>query len=63
MSPSSAFIDRLHQILDERRQERGLTWPALVREINAPFQHVPSRPIATSTVTAMRTRRAVEGDV
>jgi hypothetical protein len=57
------FIDRLYETLDERRQELGLTWQGLVREINAPFQHVPSRPIATSTVTGMRTRRAVEGDV
>jgi hypothetical protein len=62
-SPATPYLDRLHEALDERRQERGLTWQGLVREINAPFQHVPSRPIATSTITGMRARRAVEGDV
>jgi hypothetical protein len=61
--PTTPFLDDLSELLDERRQERELTWQALVREINAPFEHVSSRPIAASTVTGMRTRRAVEGDV
>jgi hypothetical protein len=56
------FIFALYKALNDRRTERGLAWAEVVREINRPFQHVTSRPIAASTVTGMRTRWAIEGD-
>jgi hypothetical protein len=63
MSPSTDFsIGALYSALDAQRQERGISWQQVVREINALFAHVPARPISSSTVTGMRNRSAIDGD-
>jgi hypothetical protein len=49
---ATPFIDRLYQALDDRRQERGLTWQGLVREVNAPFQ--PTRYFGSTRDAFMR---------
>jgi hypothetical protein len=55
-------VDALYAALDERRRARGLSWQGVAREVSRPFDTTPSRPIAASTLTGMRTRRAIEGD-
>ena len=56
-------LAELYRALDARRQEEGLSWAAATRAINARFGDVPGcRAIATSTVTALRTRPRAEGD-
>jgi hypothetical protein len=52
----------LYAAMDAVRTARGLSWRDLVREINAPFAYVTSRPIALSTVTSTRTKAVAEGD-
>jgi hypothetical protein len=52
----------LHAAMDALRNARGLSWRDIVREINEPFAHVGSRPIALSTVTSTRTKAVAEGD-
>ncbi|HMF95074.1 MAG TPA: hypothetical protein VKE96_12300 [Vicinamibacterales bacterium] len=53
-------IAALHGALDAERQARGLSWPQLAREISAPFRRL--RPISPSTLSGMRSHRAIEGD-
>jgi hypothetical protein len=55
-------VAALYAALDEQRQARGLSWQAVAREMNAPFATTASRPISASTMTGMRTKRAIEGD-
>src|SRR5262249_60066593 len=43
-------------------RSRGLSWQRLAREISAPFGRVPSRPISPSTLSGLRSHRAIEGD-
>jgi hypothetical protein len=52
----------LYAAMDAVRNARGLSWRDIVREINEPFAHVTSRPIALSTVTSTRTKAVAEGD-
>jgi hypothetical protein len=53
----------LFHALDAQRRARGLSWQQATDEINSPFRHVPSRPIAVSTVKGMLNKVAVEGNV
>jgi len=49
--------------LNRAREERGLTWASLTRELNAPFAHrrdIP--PIASSTLTGMRSKGGLNGN-
>ncbi|HJZ72990.1 MAG TPA: hypothetical protein VKE51_14695 [Vicinamibacterales bacterium] len=55
-------IGALHDALDAERRSRGLSWQRLAREISAPFGRVPSRPISPSTLSGLRSHRAIEGD-
>jgi hypothetical protein len=59
---SDFSLPGLYAAMDAVRAARGLSWRDLVREINAPFAHVTSRPIALSTVTSTRTKAVAEGD-
>lgn len=47
-------MHELHAVLDAVRRARGLSWPALVAEINKPFEGTPSIPISVSTVRGMQ---------
>jgi hypothetical protein len=51
----------LHAALDSQRRARGLTWAQATREIGA-VGAVPRRPIATSTITGLTTKRVAEAD-
>jgi len=55
-------VDALYAAMDEQRCSRGLSWAQVTREINRPFDGTTSRPIAASTITGMRSKRAIEGD-
>src|SRR6185436_16874536 len=55
-------IGALYSALDAQRQARGMSWPQVVREINALFARVPARPISPSTLNGMRNRGTIEGD-
>jgi len=55
-------VDALYAALDEQRRSRGLTWAEVTREINGRVAGPPLRAISASTITGMRTRRAIEGD-
>jgi len=53
----------LYEAIDARRRERGLSWSAATREINGYFQDIPgSKPIATSTIKALRDKAIAEAD-
>jgi hypothetical protein len=56
-------VSALHDALDTCREARGLTWAELAREINGPFEHLPSLPIAVSTIKGMREKRSVTSAV
>jgi hypothetical protein len=61
--PADDFnIHALFAALDERRRARNLTWPAVAREINAPFKELSVRLISVSTLTGMLRRQMLEGD-
>jgi ribosomal protein L24E len=62
MSSADFDLAALYDAIDAQRQARGLTWTAAVREINAVFDLVPSRPISRSTVVKLKTGRVGEGD-
>lgn len=50
--------------LDTERIRRGLTWAGLTRELNAPFAHRPDiHPISSSTITGMRSRGSLNGNI
>jgi len=53
----------LHAALDAARRARGLSWVALVTEINKPFQGTPSIPISVATVRGMQNKRSVTSAV
>ena len=53
-------VGALFVTLDAQRRSRGMTWQAVAREING--EVAGARAIAASTLTGLRTRRAVEGD-
>ena len=57
-------VDRYFEALDTERQRRGLTWAAVTRELNAPFAHRPDiHPISGSTLTGMRGRASLNGNI
>lgn len=67
--PSSRTEDfqlrSLYEALDERRQERGLTWTGVTREINEVAIQggsVGPRAISVSTVKGLRDKHVAEGD-
>jgi hypothetical protein len=62
MSSADFDLGALYEAIDAQRQARGLTWTAAVREINAIFGGLPSRPISRSTVMNLKTARVGEGD-
>ncbi len=55
-------IDALYDALDAQREERGLAWGGVMREINGTYRDVDLRPIAASTITTMRDRDYLNGD-
>jgi hypothetical protein len=55
-------IAALYDALDTERRTRGMSWQQLARDISRLFRDVPARPISPSTLTGMRSRRAIEGD-
>lgn len=56
-------IQTLHADLDTARRARGLSWPALVAEINKPFEGTPSIPISVTTVRGMQNKSSVTSAV
>jgi hypothetical protein len=62
--PLRAFdMQGLHAALDAARQARGLSWVALVAEINKPFEGTPSIPISVGTVRGMMNKSSVTSGV
>ena len=49
--------------LEDAREARGLSWTALVAEMNAPFKFVPSIPTSLSTIRGMGGRASVTSAV
>jgi hypothetical protein len=49
--------------LDAAREARGLSWVALLKEINLPFEGTPSIPISLSTIRGMTRKRSVTSGV
>ena len=56
-------MQALYAALDAQRSARGLTWPALVAEINRPFEGSPSIPISVSTVRGIGKKSSVTSAV
>ena len=55
-------LSALFQALNAQRQSRGLTWAQVSGEINDVGPIVRRHPIASSTITGLRTKRLAEGD-
>jgi hypothetical protein len=53
----------LYAALDAARRARGLSWTALVAEINKPFEGTPSIPISVSTVRGIGNKNSVTSAV
>jgi hypothetical protein len=53
-------LNALYDALDAQRQSRGLTWTAVMREINRNKTYI--HPIATSTITSLKDKAVAEGD-
>ena len=63
MADADFDLGGLYAALDEQRRARRLSWAAVTRAINARFEHVPGhKPIATSTITSLRSKEIAEGD-
>ena len=60
--PPNLDLNALFVALDSERQARSLSWNALTREVNALFRDVPCHPIATSTITSLKSKREVIGN-
>lgn len=56
-------IQELHAALNAARQVHGLSWTALVAEINKPFEGTPSIPFSVSTVTGMPNKSSITSAV
>jgi hypothetical protein len=57
-------VERYFGVLNDQRERLGLSWSALTRELNAPFAHRPNiPPISTSTLTGMRSRSELNGNI
>ncbi len=53
-------LKALYDALDAQRQERGLTWTGVMREINRFI--TTGHPIATGTITSLQNKAVAEGD-
>lgn len=53
-------LKALHAAIDERRRDEGISWSRVAEEISR--CHTSRRPIAASTISGLRTKRAAEGD-
>jgi hypothetical protein len=53
-------IGALYDALDEQRRSRGMTWAGVAREISRFCTKL--RPIATSTITGLKSKAGGEGD-
>jgi hypothetical protein len=53
-------LQALYAALDEQRRSRGMSWAAVMREVNR--FNTEGHPIATSTITGLRSKKVVEGD-
>lgn len=62
--PDADFdVIALHQAIDEKRVERGMTWIALANEVNRSGERNDVHPISPSTISGLKNRRwGVEGD-
>src|SRR5262245_10384570 len=60
MAPSDFSLNALYNAIDEQRHSRGLSWAALAREVNR-FK-MDRHPIASSTITGLKSKRVAEGD-
>jgi hypothetical protein len=61
MSTEDFDLKALYLALDVQRQMRGLTWAQATREINSVGPIPQLHPIATSTITGLRTKDVAEG--
>jgi hypothetical protein len=60
---SSDFdLQALHAALDAQRRQRGLTWAEASRQITTVGRAVATHPIASSTMTSLKTGRLAEAD-
>jgi ribosomal protein L24E len=55
-------LQSLYEALDARRQARGLSWSAALREIRRASDHPGARPLSLSTVKGVGRRAIAEGD-
>jgi phytoene dehydrogenase-like protein len=61
--PTDDFdLNALYQALDAQRQSRGLTWAQATREISRVGPAIRRHPIASSTITGLRTKGLAEAD-
>jgi hypothetical protein len=63
MQLRSFDMQGLFMALDAERRARGLSWPALVAEINRPFEGTPSIPISVGTVRGIAKKSSVTSAV
>ena len=61
MSAADFDLKALYLALDAHRQTRGLSWAQATREINDVGPTPQRHPIATSTITGLRTKSLAEG--
>src|SRR5262249_18054501 len=61
MSSGDFDLKALYAALDAERTARGLTWTQATREINSVGPVPQLHPIATSTITGLRTKDVAEG--
>jgi len=55
-------LKALYAALDQQRQARGMTWAAAARDISAAGPVPARRPVASSTITSLRTKALAEAD-
>jgi hypothetical protein len=55
-------VDALYDALNAQRLQRGLGWSQVMRQINDTYRDVDLRPVAVSTITAMREKKSLNGD-
>jgi len=61
LSDDDFDLKALYSALDAQRQARGLTWAQATRDINDVGPTPQRHPIATSTITGLRTKALAEG--
>jgi hypothetical protein len=60
MADADFDLRTLYEALDEQRRARQLSWAAVAREINRGSKE--GHPVATSTITGLKSKPAGEGD-